>query len=175
MTYPKPTTGIAEGSIAHGRSLNDETPTARRADHGKSLAQAYRELGGDPPAKIPRVVWLLENPDSPLALGGSISLRNHDYLHILLGRGFSPKDEAFVIGVTMGNDPCTRWWDYAIFKLAARFLYPHPYRFTQDHLRIFDQGVVLGRSLGVKSLNRFDFDRLDHLSVRALRWMVGIS
>jgi len=150
-------------------------PAAARSKHeAKPLAQIYQELGGAPPTKIPRAVWLLENPDSPLALSGNISLRNHDYLHILLDRGLTPEDEAFVLGFTMGNDPCTIWWDYAVFKAAARLVYPPPYRFTPDHLRIFDQGAALGRSLGVKSLNRFDFQRLDHLSVRALRWLVGL-
>ena len=166
---------IKSQSEIHGRSRRSEISAHRRADSGKSLSQAYRELGGDPPAKIPRAVWLLENPTSPLALGGSISLQNHDYLHILLGRGLSPKDEAFVIGVTMGNDLCTRWWHYLIFKLAARFIYPHPYRFTRHHLQIFEEGIDLEQSLSIQSPNRFDFGRFDHLSLRVLRWMTGIS
>ena len=51
--------------------------------------------------KIPFVIWLLENPNSLLTLPGKISLRHHDYLHVLLDRGISPQNEAFLIGFTM--------------------------------------------------------------------------
>ena len=135
----------------------------------KSLAQAYDELGGDDPSDIPWIIWLLENPESPLALGGSISLRNHDYMHILLGRGFSPEDEAFVIGVTMGNDSQTHGLHYLIFKFAARFLYPGVYRFSKEHLNIFDAGVAAGQSLPVKNLNRYNFSQVDEVPVRMLQ------
>ncbi|OWY63259.1 hypothetical protein B7486_54070, partial [cyanobacterium TDX16] len=75
-----------------------------------SLAQAYNLIVGDCPAEIPFFVWLLENPDSSFALPGKIHLRQHDYLHLLLGRGFSASDEAYVIGFTMGNDLRTKRW-----------------------------------------------------------------
>ncbi|MEB3359606.1 MAG: hypothetical protein VKK04_22965 [Synechococcales bacterium] len=140
----------------------------------QNLAQAYAKLGGDNPWDIPWIIWLLENPESPIALGGSISLRNHDYMHVLLEKGFSPEDEAFVIGVTMGNDSRTRFWDYWIFKFAARFLYPGVYRFTQEHLQRFDEGVALGRSLPVRDLNRFDFCRVENVPVRVLQTVFGI-
>ena len=140
-----------------------------------SLATAYAVLEGDKPSEIPWIVWLFENPDSPLALGGSISLRNHDYMHILLERGFSPEDEAFVLGVTMGNDSRTTWFDYLIFKCVAHFLYPGVYRFTAKHLSIFDTGVALGKSLAVRNLNRYDFTRIEMISVRTLQTIFGID
>lgn len=49
-------------------------------------------------------MWLLENPDSPLPFAGKIDLYRHDCLHLLLERGLSVEDEAFVVGFTMGND-----------------------------------------------------------------------
>ncbi|MEH1837543.1 MAG: hypothetical protein V7L20_01980 [Nostoc sp.] len=42
--------------------------------------------------KISFVIWLLDNPNSLLALPVKISLRHHDYIHMLLGRGNSPQD-----------------------------------------------------------------------------------
>ena len=150
------------------RSSREDVRSQHRHS-SQSLAQAYQALEGDSPADIPWLVWLLENPESPLALGGSISLRNHDYLHILLNRGFTPADEAFVIGMTMGNDPQTRSWHYLIFKFAARFLYPNPYRFSRQHLDIFEQGVQFGQSLPVKNLNRFDFSLVERSPVQLLR------
>ena len=50
------------------------------------------------------LVWLIENPKSPFHLHGAVTLRDHDHIHVLLGRGQANDDEAFVIGFTMGND-----------------------------------------------------------------------
>jgi hypothetical protein len=54
-----------------------------------TLKDAYETLEGDPPSKIPFIVWLLENPKSPLALPGCIDLYNHDCIHLLLKQGFT--------------------------------------------------------------------------------------
>ena len=72
------------------------------------LREALQSMGGDPPSSIPFLLWLLENPDSPIALPGKIDLYRHDCLHLLLDRGFSLYDEAFVVGFTMGNDVQTQ-------------------------------------------------------------------
>ena len=59
------------------------------------------------PSSIHWFVWLIENPKSPISLTGAIDLYNHDIIHILLGRGMDVKDEALVIGFTMGNSEYT--------------------------------------------------------------------
>jgi hypothetical protein len=139
-----------------------------------SLAQKYLDLKGDPPSKIPWIIWLLENPESPFSLGGSIDLRRHDYLHILFDKGFSNDDEAFIIGVTMGNDTSTNGFHYFIFKVASLFLYPPPYRFTVQNLKVFDKAVAIGKVLPIKNLNRLDFSYVDGVSVEALRKLLKI-
>ncbi|SVD61438.1 uncharacterized protein METZ01_LOCUS414292, partial [marine metagenome] len=64
-------------------------------------------------SKIHWLVWLLENPNSPISLTGAIDLYNHDIIHILLDRKMEVRDEASVIGFTMGNSEttssCVRW------------------------------------------------------------------
>jgi hypothetical protein len=72
---------------------------------------------------IPLIIRLFENPSSPIALPGKISLHNHDCLHIILGLGVSPAEEAFIIGFTMGNDDRTKIWHVRLFKFIARFVY----------------------------------------------------
>jgi hypothetical protein len=140
-----------------------------------SLAQKYSEFKGDPSSKIPWIIWLLENPDSPLALGGSIDLRRHDYLHILFNKGFSNDDEAFVIGVTMGNDTATNWFHYLVFKIASLLLYPPPYRFTLQDLKTFDNAIAIGKKLPIKNLNQLDFSYVDGVTVEALRKLLKID
>lgn len=140
-----------------------------------TLAQAYFNWSGDEPHYIPFLVWLLENPESPVALPGKISLKNHDYIHILLGRTKSTLDEAFVVGFTMGNDMKTKWFHLLVFKFFASWLYPYPYRFSAEDLKVFDSGVTYGRSVSVKQLNDFDFKRVQDQTVTQLRKLLLIN
>jgi hypothetical protein len=52
-----------------------------------TLGEVYESLPGFPPEAIHPLVCLFENPESRLAFPGVASLRRHDCLHILLGRG----------------------------------------------------------------------------------------
>lgn len=48
------------------------------ADERLSLKKVYFSLALDEQQDIPFRVWLIENPNSCLALPGTISLREHD-------------------------------------------------------------------------------------------------
>lgn len=141
----------------------------------ESLRQAYQRFGGIKQSEVPWIIWLLENPDSPIALAGAIPLKEHDYLHLLLNRGKSPEDEAFIIGFTMGNDSSLKPLHLWIFKFASRLLYPQDYRFTQDHCEIFDEGVKQGRQLPTKNLCRLDFSSLEKEPIETLRALIAID
>ncbi|UJB68310.1 hypothetical protein HRE53_17335 [Acaryochloris sp. 'Moss Beach'] len=141
----------------------------------ESLRQAYQHFGGIQQSEVPWIIWLLENPDSPLALAGAIPLKEHDYLHLLLNRGKSPEDEAFIIGFTMGNDSSLHPIHLGIFKFVSRFLYPQDYRFTQHHCQIFDTGVKQGKQLQTKNLCRFDFSSVETSSLEELRAILTID
>jgi hypothetical protein len=127
-----------------------------------TLEVAYETLQGDPPSKIPFLVWMLENPASPCPLPGNIDLRKHDYIHLLLKRGFTSSDEAFIVGFTMGNDTRTAWFHLLIFKVIGLFLYPPKYRISYTDLEVFDRGVEFGRSMKMKNLNQICWNRWNH-------------
>ena len=55
---------------------------------------------------------------------GSTDLRTHDFIHILLGRGVMIKDEAFVIGFTMGNANRVTTTEERLFSLITQYFYP---------------------------------------------------
>ena len=74
------------------------------ANDGLTLRQVYRTLPGSTAAEIDPLVRLFENPASPLAFRGAITLERHDCVHVLLGRGLLGQDEAFVLGFTMGAE-----------------------------------------------------------------------
>src|SRR5690242_17976449 len=74
-----------------------------------TLGAAARELAaiGNAQGEVPFVVQLVENPRYDIpgfdVFHGATTLKTHDYIHIVLGRGLLPKDESFVIGFTMGS------------------------------------------------------------------------
>jgi hypothetical protein len=83
------------------RTLSHMTVNEEVSD--MSLEDAYHQFALDGQASIPFFVWLLENPASPISLPGSINLHGHDCLHLLLNRGVSGHDEAFVVGFTKNS------------------------------------------------------------------------
>jgi hypothetical protein len=139
-----------------------------------TLIAACDDLEGDPPHKIPFLVWLLENPASPINMPGSIDLFGHDCIHLLLKQGFTPADEAYIVGFTMGNDTRTTWLHLVILKIAAYFFYPPKYRFTKSDIKAFDRGVKLGREVRFKNINKFDFLTWHHKKLKDIRVEVGL-
>ena len=89
-------------------------------------------------------VWLLETPSSPISFSGAVDLYNHDIIHILLNRGMEVKDEAMVIGFTMGNSQSTSSWVRWLFEFCARYLYPEGYAFDDETLLEFERGYAYG-------------------------------
>ena len=143
------------------------------------LEDALKEFQGDrnTQSEIPFLVWLLENPHSPVALPGKINLFNHDCIHVLLERGKSLEDEAFVIGLTMGSDPETNWLHLMILKIFSRFFYPRLYRFNSAQLRIFNLAFNYARRRQIKNLSELNFAHPDYqkASISQLRDLVGIN
>jgi hypothetical protein len=137
-----------------------------------TLKEAYAQLRKDEPSTIPLIIWLLENPDSPISFPGQISLQGHDYIHILLGREQSPEDEAYVIGFTMGSDTQTNWIHLAIFKFIARYFYPQKYRMRAKELQMFEKGFSAARQMKIAALNRFDFKAHEDLNIGVVRTKV---
>ncbi|NJP20984.1 MAG: hypothetical protein HC763_20550 [Hydrococcus sp. CRU_1_1] len=124
---------------------------------------------------MPFLVWLLENPDSPLPLPAKISLKNHDYVHVILDLDLSCQSEAFIVGFTMGNDSQTNEFFINFFKFVARFLYPGKYRFSSEDLQYFEEGLIFGRELPSKNLNSYIFESLQEDSLEKIREKLKIN
>jgi hypothetical protein len=140
-----------------------------------TLREAVESLGRYQQTDIPWQIWLFENPDSPIALPGSITLFNHDCLHVLLGRGLSNHDEAFILGFTMGNDLQTKWYHVVFFKFLSATFYPKKYRFTWDQMQLFDLGYRLGRTHFLKNLNCLDFNLHANKAIDKVRHLLHIN
>ncbi|MDJ0519175.1 MAG: hypothetical protein QNJ74_23940 [Trichodesmium sp. MO_231.B1] len=149
--------------------------TRLQTDINLTMEEALSNFSLNKQSEIPWLVRLLENPKSPLALPGNINLFGHDCLHLLLARGISGADEAFVIGFTMGNDIKTNGLHILIFKVFARFFYPVKYRFTSWQLQIFDLGLIWGRHLKSRNIHQFDFNLVLEKTIAEMRSHFGIN
>jgi hypothetical protein len=115
-----------------------------------TLREAEATLAGirADPGDIPFIIRLVENPalDLPFldVFHGATDLPTHDYLHIILGRGLLAKDEAFVIGFTMGATDQVGRGEEFLYGLFSKYFYPEKYRFDDEDLRVFRDAVRLG-------------------------------
>ncbi|MTH95355.1 hypothetical protein [Roseibium sp. RKSG952] len=145
-------------------------------DNGeKTLGEVLETLPAAPPEAIPLIIRIVENPSSMIALPGAITLERHDAVHVLLGRGLTTQDEAFVIGFTMGATKKLRRWQERVFEFAATKLYPQPYAFTEDDLISWRLGVAEGRKQNVVRLDNLPLENAGHLRLKDLRQMLGID
>ena len=128
-------------------------------------------------SEVPWLIWLMENPKSPIHLHGASALNDHDYVHIILDKGQANDDEAFVIGFTMGNDDRTKSWEAKLFKFISRWLYPKAEQFTKNQLKIFDSGFKYGRSkLNLyQRIGEIDWSKMDkNISLNEFRRSFGV-
>lgn len=128
---------------------------------------------------IPLVVQLIENPKFDLPVidlfNGAVDIETHDCIHALLGRGLLPKDEAFVIGFTMGSTNRVSSTEEKLYTLASKYLYPGPYKFSDDEIQIFKDAVRLGYISDCVSLDKVDYKRYLDWDIDDLRKELGIE
>jgi len=156
MTITHTTTSYREWHIAWA----EDSTTLRQGLN--SLAQL-----GAPQEDIPLLVKLVENPRFSIPgltlFHGAVDLKQHDCIHILLGRGLLPMDEAFVIGFTMGSTHQVSTAEESLFCKITKYLYPRIYRFDDDDISVFKDAVRLGSISRCAALDNFNFEPwLDH-------------
>jgi hypothetical protein len=104
----------------------------------RSVRDIYATMPACEEAAIPEVVRRYENPSSPTALPGATTLQRHDIIHVLIGRGLSQQDEAFVIGFTMGAATDADISHVTKLAYVAVNEYPTPFRIqANDILSIY--------------------------------------
>jgi len=146
--------------------------TLRQAHQSMSLVRAGQE-------EIPLMVQLVENPKYQFpgfrVFHGAVDLLQHDYIHIALGRGLLEKDEAFVIGFTMGSTKKVTTTEEKLYSLIAQYLYPKVYQFAGQDMEIFRDAVHLGYISGCEPLDEFDFSPYLDVPLRDLRATLGLE
>ena len=120
------------------------------------------------------MVWLLENPNSPVSLSGAVGLDNHDIIHILLDKGMDIRDEALVIGFTMGNSTKTSKWVKWLFEFCAKWIYPDGYRFNKDELTEYNRGYAYGYNRPNKNIHLEHFDINENILAIRKKWGINL-
>ncbi len=151
------------------------TLTARKLpDCDHLVADALRLLRSDPTTicTAPLIVRLVENPAFSFFgknLGifpGAVNLEDHDLIHVILKRRFTPRDEIYVIGFTMGSSKKMNCILIRLYWLIARVLYPAGYKPQAKHFSWFIAGVAHGMKFGRSDIALI---KANHL----LDWSVG--
>lgn len=124
---------------------------------------------------VPFIIKLVENPQYDVGLfAGNVDLYTHDCIHILLGRGLLAKDEAFVIGFTMGTTKKMFRWRRNLFMFFSKHFYPEGYKFREEERFVFNMGVMAG-SRCPTDLSRFNFKKHDKKRLTELRQITKID
>ena len=128
---------------------------------------------------IPLIVQLVENPKFVIPgitlFNGSVDLKTHDYIHAMLGRGLLPKDEAFVIGFTMGSTNRVTSTEEKLYTLAGKYLYPKFYKFEDDEIQVFKDAVRLGYISDCQPLDTIDYSLYLNSKISDIRALVGLE
>lgn len=106
-----------------------------------TIAQVLATMPAANAHDVPEIIRKYENPESPDALPGAISLARHDCIHVLLGRGLHVQDEAFIIGATMGAASDISQAAVDFFIEVSTTQYPTHWRFEEDHIASYRLGV----------------------------------
>jgi hypothetical protein len=146
-----------------------------------TLREAYSSLSsmGAKQHDIPLRVQLVEHPRFHLPginiFHGAVDLITHDYIHILLGRGLLPEDEAFVIGFTMGSTKMVTTLEENLYVLASKYFYPKGFRFGDAETCIFKNATRLGHVSVCQALDKIDFTKYLESSLQDIRQSIGLE
>lgn len=150
-------------------------------ENNTTLAEAQASLKqvGAKKKEIPLIVKLIENPKFSIPgltfFHGAVNLLAHDYIHILLGRGLMPADEAFTIGYTMGSTRQVSSVESSLFELISKHLYPHSYKFKDRDLTIFRSALKLAEESNCQALDQIDYQQLLQTRLGKIRDQLNIN
>ena len=139
-----------------------------------TVRELYSRLPGFTADQVHPMVRLFENPESPIAFKGAITLERHDIIHCLVGRGLLDQDEAFILGYTMGTSKRTGAIEKWAFKKVLQH-YPEPYRIIGPELKAYDFGVEAGSRCGTDELYNHPLENYYDLTLAEARRRLGID
>ncbi len=158
--------------------LSFHIPLQRTTLKLRDAARAMGEVSASQ-EEVPLMVQLVENPRFAIPgidlFHGRVDLLQHDLIHLVLGRGLLPMDEAFTIGFTMGSTHRLSGLGERLFSLISRHIYPEVYQFGEEDIAVFRNAVRLAFISDCAPLDRFDFEPLLDSPLEEARRKIGLE
>ena len=150
-------------------------------ENALTLNEAHESLSkvGAQKKDIPLIVKLVENPAFSIPgitlFHGAVDLLPHDYIHILLGRGLLPADEAFTIGYTMGSTRQVSEIEAFLFEFITKHLYPTDYQFKDRDIHILRTALQIAKEAKLQPLDKVSFEPYKNTKIGEIRKRLGIN
>jgi len=126
---------------------------------------------------IPFFVRLFENPSFswflPSIFKGRVSLEQHDFIHLLLSRGFNIVDEIAVVAVSMGSTKKMNSFSTFIFYMSQWIFYDKHFRFPLKYYPLFALYVKLGHNMS-RNLSKINVNDWSDYQMQDLREKFGL-
>ena len=151
------------------------------SDDKVTLKDALKQIRdhSSSPSEVPFIVRLVENPNLKLpffrVFNGAVDLYTHDCIHLILGRGLLPKDEAFVIGFTMGSTKKMFKSEKFLYHFITEYIYPHPFKFSHKEHMVFDMASAIADVSKCERLDKIDFKNMENLTLKEIREKIGLE
>ncbi len=84
------------------------------------------------------------------------------------------RDEAMVIGFTMGNSETTSSWVRWLFEFCAKYLYPEGYRFDEEDLLEYEKGFAYGYTRTKRNIHLAHFDEKKTIAQLRKEWDIKL-
>jgi hypothetical protein len=131
------------------------------------------------PEGLPLMLRLQRDPNlsflGQLVFRAGMDQRQHDSIHILLGRGLLPLDQAFVLGFTIGCSKKGSVPEHKLHGEVVRHFYRNVQLFNEDEGAVFKEGIKLAYMSFCAPLENFDFTPWYDQTLRELRDAAGVE
>lgn len=150
-----------------------------------TLKEAFSKLENisNSQVDVPMEIQYIENPKYENFLlryflhpfPGRVDLLYHDYIHLILGRGLLKKDEAFVIGFTMGSTNRMFTWRIRLYSWISKYVYKAPWNFDDQDIRVFWDAAKAGWISDCVPLCNVEFNKYLDMTLKDIRKALGIE
>lgn len=130
-------------------------------------------------SELPLMLRLQRDPDlsflGQLVFQAGLDQHQHDCIHILLGRGLLPMDQAFVLGFTLGSSKKGSMPESKLHAEVGRHFYKKVQLFSESESAVFKEGIKLAYLSFCAPLDNFDFRPWHNQPLRDIREAIGLE
>lgn len=131
------------------------------------------------PEEMPLMLRLHRDPNlsflGQLVSRAGLDQHQHDCIHLLLGRGLLPMDQAFVLGFTIGCSTKSSIPEHRLQGEVGRHFYKNVSLFDEAESAVFREGIKLAYLCCCVPLENFDFTPWYDQTLLQLRKATGID